>query len=237
MKIIPAIDVMNGKCVRLSQGDFNSQKTYSNDPVGVAQQFEQQGIKYLHVVDLDGARYGRTMNLKVLKNIVHHTNLKVDFSGGISDDSAIDKAFESGANQVTIGSMAIKNPDLFRSWIEKYGVEKIILGLDVFDERIKIRGWLEDANLNVFEYLDAIQEGQLKYLMCTDISKDGMLTGPSYELYNQLLIKYPFELIASGGITSTEDVLKLKAIGASGAIIGKAIYEGLIDLEKLNEIC
>jgi len=237
MKIIPAIDVMSGKCVRLSQGDFNSQKVYSDDPVVVAQQFEQQGIKYLHVVDLDGARSGKTMNLHVLKDIVYNTYLKVDFSGGISDDAAIDKAFESGANQVTIGSMAIKNPDLFRSWIEKYGVEKIILGLDVFDERIKIRGWLEDANLNVFEYLDAIQEGQLKYLMCTDISKDGMLTGPSFELYNQLLIKYPFELIASGGITSTEDVLKLKAIGASGAIIGKAIYEGLIDLEKLNEIC
>ena len=237
MKIIPAIDVMSGKCVRLSQGDFNSQKVYSDDPVVVAQQFEQQGIKYLHVVDLDGARSGKTMNLHVLKEIVLNTNLKVDFSGGISDDSTIDKAFESGANQVTIGSMAIKNPDLFRSWIEKYGVEKIILGLDVFDERIKIRGWLEDANLNVFEYLDAIQEGQLKYLMCTDISKDGMLTGPSFELYKQLLIKYPFELIASGGITSTEDVLKLKAIGASGAIIGKAIYEGLIDLEKLNEIC
>jgi len=237
MKIIPAIDVMSGKCVRLSQGDFNSQKVYSDDPVAVAQQFEQQGMKYLHVVDLDGARSGETMNLKVLKDIVQNTNLKVDFSGGISDDSAIDKAFESGANQVTIGSMAIKKPDLFRSWMEKYGVEKIILGLDVFDNRIKIRGWLEDAKLDVFDYLDGIEEGGLRYLMCTDISKDGMLIGPSFELYKQLLIKYPFELIASGGITSVEDVLKLKAIGASGAIIGKAIYEGLIDLKKLNELC
>ncbi len=237
MKIIPAIDVMSGKCVRLSQGDFNSQKVYSNDPVAVAQQFEQQGIKYLHVVDLDGARSGETMNLQVLKNIVQNTNLKVDFSGGISDDEAIEKAFESGANQVTIGSLAIKNPDLFNSWVDKYGVEKIILGLDVFDNRIKIRGWLEDTNLNVFDYLDGIEEGGLKYLMCTDISKDGMLIGPSFELYKQMLIKYPFELIASGGITSLEDVCQLKAIGASGAIIGKAIYEGLIDLIKLNELC
>jgi len=237
MRIIPAIDLMDGKCVRLVKGDFDAKTIYGDDPVMIAQQFEQLGFESLHLVDLDGAKSGKIQNGQVLKNISQKTKLKIDFSGGLSDTSLVETAFENGAQQVTIGSVAIKDPELLFRWLEEFGIEKVILAVDVLEEKIMVRGWLEETQVNLFEFLNKMNVVHLKYVMCTDISKDGMLKGPSMDLYKKILERHNFQLIASGGISSVRDVFELNKIGCSAAIIGKALYEGHIQIDKLQKLC
>ncbi len=238
MDIIPAIDIIEGKCVRLEKGDYNKKTNYADDPVEVAKEFEGKGIKRLHLVDLDGAKASHVVNIDILRKITRETNLSVDFGGGVKSQEDIDKVFDAGAEMVTGGSIAVKNPDLFKKWVSDYGPEKIILGADVLGEKIMISGWQDNTRILWIEFLeDYIKEG-IKYVISTDISRDGMLTGPSFELYDEMLNRFPeIELIASGGVSSNEDVLNLKDLGVSGTIIGKAYYEGKIDLEKLVQLC
>jgi len=237
MRIIPAIDIIDGKCVRLTKGDYSTKKIYNENPIEVAKEFVGNGIKYLHLVDLDGAKSNQIVNYRVLENIVKETGLLVDFGGGLKSDNDLRIAFESGANQITGGSIAVKNEVLFSSWIEKYGAEKIILGADCMNEKIATNGWLEDSNLDVFDFVRTYQSKGIKSVICTDISKDGMLEGPSLELYKKLLAKNSINLIASGGVSSIEDLINLKKIGCEGAIVGKAIYEGNVTLKELSELC
>jgi len=236
MRIIPAIDILNGKCVRLTKGDYTTQIIYNEDPVEVAIQFEDYGIKYLHLVDLDGARSNEIINYNVLKNISLKTKLKIDFGGGIKSDSDIKIAFDSGASQITGGSIAVKNPEIFTKWIDKYGSDKVILGADVKNEMIATNGWLEDSNKEILPFIQAYKNKGIKNVISTDISKDGMLEGPAYPLYKKILNNIPnINLIASGGITSITDLVKLKELGCEGAIIGKAIYEKRIKLKQLEK--
>lgn len=237
MRIIPAIDIIDGKCVRLTKGDYATKKIYNENPVEVAKEFAANGIKYLHLVDLDGAKSHRIVNYRVLENIVKETELLVDFGGGLKSDNDLKIAFESGANQITGGSIAVKNESLFSSWIDTYGANKIILGADCINEKIAISGWLENSELNVFDFIKNYQSKGIKSVICTDISKDGMLEGPSIELYKKLLSGNGINLIASGGVTSVDDLIKLKEIGCEGAIVGKAIYEGNITLKELSKLC
>lgn len=237
MNIIPAIDIINGKCVRLSKGDYSTQKIYNGSPLEVAKEFESFGISKLHLVDLDGARSNRIVNRKVLEQIAMNTSLSIDFGGGLKSDSDVRIAFESGANQITGGSVALRSPDLFIGWLERFGSEKIILGADCNHRKIATNGWLEESNTEVLEFIASYEKKGVRNVISTDISKDGMLSGPAFDLYEDILRKTNINLIASGGITTIEDVLKLKEIGCSGAIIGKAIYEGTISLKKLSELC
>lgn len=237
MRIIPAIDIIDGKCVRLTKGDYATKKIYNENPVEVAKEFAANGIKYLHLVDLDGAKSNQIVNYKILENIVKETELLVDFGGGLKSDNDLKIAFESGANQITGGSIAVKNENLFSSWIDTYGANKIILGADCINEKIAISGWLENSELNVFDFIKKYQSKGIKSVICTDISKDGMLEGPSFELYKKLLSGNGINLIASGGVTSVDDLIKLKEIGCEGAIVGKAIYEGNITLKELSKLC
>lgn len=235
MKIIPAIDIIDGKCVRLSQGDYAQKTVYNDNPLEIARQFENAGIQHLHVVDLDGAKGGKIINHKVLQEITSNTKLKVDFGGGIKSDADIELAFASGANQITAGSIAIKDKAKVTEWIAKYGAEKIILGADVKNETIAISGWKESGNINLYDYLDQYIALGIQYVICTDIAKDGMLQGPSLLLYSDMLKRYPkLKLIASGGVAEFEDLLKLDDIGLYGAIVGKAFYEGKITLDELK---
>lgn len=237
MRIIPAIDIIDGKCVRLTKGDYSTTKIYNENPVEVAKEFVDNGIKYLHVVDLDGAKSNQIINYKVLERIVSETNLLVDFGGGLKSDQDLKIAFESGANQITGGSIAVKNELLFSSWIEKYGSDKIILGADCLNRKIATNGWLEGSELDVREFIESYQSKGIQSVICTDISKDGMLEGPSIELYEELLTLSNFSLIASGGVATIDDLIKLKEIGCEGAIVGKAIYEGNITLKQLRALC
>ena len=237
MRIIPAIDIINGKCVRLTKGDYNSVKIYNTDPVEVAKNFEDHGISYLHLVDLDGAKADRITNYRLIEKISSATSLKIDFGGGIKSDKDIRIAFENGASQVTAGSVAANNPKLFRSWLDYYGPEKIILGADCRKRMIMTRGWTSESKIDVIDYILNYQESGVLSLICTDIEKDGMLEGPSFELYKEIISKTKPDLIASGGISSIDDIKRLKSIGCEGAIIGKAIYEGQISLSKLGELC
>lgn len=237
MNIIPAIDIINGKCVRLSKGDYSTQKIYNGSPLEVAKEFESFGISKLHLVDLDGARSNRIVNRKVLEQIAMNTSLSIDFGGGLKSDSDVRIAFESGANQITGGSVALRSPDLFIGWLERFGSEKIILGADCNHRKIATNGWLEESNTEVLEFIASYEKKGVRNVISTDISKDGMLSGPAFDLYEDILRKTNINLIASGGITTIEDVQKLKEIGCSGAIIGKAIYEGTISLKKLSELC
>ena len=237
MRIIPAIDIIDGKCVRLTKGDYATKKIYNENPVEVAKEFAANGIQFLHLVDLDGAKSNQIVNYHVLENIVKETGLLVDFGGGLKSDKDLKIAFESGANQITGGSIAVKNELLFTSWIEKYGADKIILGADCLNEKIATNGWLEDSELNVFDFVQKYQSKGIKSVICTDISKDGMLEGPSFELYKNLLAKSKINLIASGGVSKMSDLIKLKEIGCEGAIVGKAIYEGNITLKELSTLC
>lgn len=233
--IIPAIDIIDGKCVRLTQGDFNQKTQYSDNPVEVAKKIEASGVTKLHVVDLDGARYKKITNQKTLEQIVRQTSLHVDFGGGLQSDEDVDIAFNSGAAQITGGSIAVKNKPLFQSWIEKYGPEKIILGADVKDNYIAVSGWQETSNMPILDFIQSYLALGLKYVFCTDVAKDGLLQGPSFELYQSIRDTFPqAELIASGGVTTLEDVAKLNEMGVYGAIIGKAYYEGKIKLEDLQ---
>ncbi|REC53331.1 1-(5-phosphoribosyl)-5-[(5-phosphoribosylamino)methylideneamino]imidazole-4-carboxamide isomerase [Chryseobacterium piscium] len=236
MKIIPAIDIIDGKCVRLSKGDYGTKKIYNENPVEVAKEFESFGIKYLHLVDLDGAKSKHIVNQKVLENITNETSLEIDFGGGLKTIEDIEIAFNTGAKQITIGSIAVQNPEFCFDLIEKYGSEKIILGADCEDRKIKTSGWLEESNQDVIDFILDYQKKGIKNVICTDISKDGMLEGASEDLYIEILEKTNIKLVASGGISCIEDVYKMKEIGCSGTIIGKAIYEGRISLKDLQNL-
>lgn len=241
MRIIPAIDIIEGKCVRLSKGDYATQKIYNENPLEVAKQFEDHGIQYLHVVDLDGAKSNHIVNYNVLEKIASKTNLQIDFGGGIKSDSDIEIAFNSGATQITGGSIAVKNPRLFEKWIQKYGAEKIILGADCYPDasggKIAISGWQEESEEALLPFIQKYQQKGIQYVISTDISKDGMLQGPSFDLYNTILNTkgLDIKLIASGGISDYEELPKLAEMGCEGTIIGKAIYEGKITLTQLEK--
>jgi phosphoribosylformimino-5-aminoimidazole carboxamide ribotide isomerase len=235
MKIIPAIDIIDGKCVRLSKGDYNTKKIYSEDPVETAKEFESYGIQFLHLVDLDGARSKHIVNQKVLENIARETSLQIDFGGGLKTRDDIETAFNSGANQITLGSIAVQDPEFCFEMIKKYGSEKIILGADCENRKIKTSGWQEESNLDIIDFLLDYQKKGIIQTICTDISKDGMLEGPSTDLYKEILDITSIQLTASGGISCIEDVERMKEIGCSGTIIGKAIYEGKIKLQQLQE--
>lgn len=236
MRIIPAIDIIGGKCVRLSKGDFNTQKTYHDHPLEVAKMFEAAGLTHLHLVDLDGAKSGRVINYNVLESICTHTNLTVDFGGGIKSDQDLRIAFDCGATQITGGSIAVKNQGLFKDWIEQYGSEKIILGADCHGRKIATGGWLESSDLDVLAFIRNYEEAGIEYVICTDIAKDGMLAGPSITLYQEILNHVKIKLVASGGVSSMDDLMVLNAVGCEGAIVGKAIYEGKIKLKELGEL-
>ncbi len=240
MRIIPAIDIIDGKCVRLTKGDYDTKKIYNENPLEVAKAFEDAGIEYLHLVDLDGAKAQHIVNFRVLESITSKTNLKIDFGGGLKSNEDLHIAFNSGAQQITGGSIAVKSPEVFESWIAKYGSQKIILGADCKDQKIAVSGWKEQSNLEVIQFIKDYQKKNIKYVICTDISKDGMLEGPSIDLYNNIIqicsnssSAQSIKLIASGGITSVDDLDKLQEIGCEGAIIGKAIYENRISLKDL----
>lgn len=238
MRIIPAIDIINGKCVRLTKGDYSTEKIYREDPLDAAKEFEDAGISYLHLVDLDGAKSSRIINYKTLYKIASQTSLKIDFGGGLKSDEDLKIAFENGASQITGGSIAVKNSEIFKSWLTTYGNDKIILGADCNNRMIATQGWLESSSLEVTDFIQKYETLGVKYVICTDISKDGMLEGTSNELYKEILDKTSVKLIASGGVSSMDDLYTLREMGCEGAIVGKAIYEGNIriqDLSSFNE--
>jgi len=235
MRIIPAIDIIEGKCVRLSKGDYETKKIYNESPLEVAKTFENYGIKYLHLVDLDGAKSKHIVNYNVLETLALKTSLKIDFGGGLKSDTDLKIAFENGASQITGGSIAVKSPETFVSWIKAYGSEKIILGADVKGIHIATDGWLETSDQTLFEFVKHYQTKGVKYVICTDISKDGMMEGPAVDLYKNLLAETEVKLIASGGISKIEELPKLKQLGCEGIIIGKAIYENRISLKQLEK--
>ena len=234
IEIIPAIDIIDGKCVRLSQGDYNSKKIYSENPVEIAKEFEAHGISRLHVVDLDGAASHHVVNYKTLDQIASRTSLIIDFGGGIKSDEDLVIAFENGAQMVTLGSVAVKEPQRFEKWLETYGQDKIILGADAKDEKIAINGWKEDSSINLFSFLDDYIKKGVTKVLCTDFSKDGMLEGPSVDLYKKIMETYPdLHLIASGGVSSVDDICRLEEAGIPAVVFGKALYEGKINLKDL----
>ena len=252
MRIIPAIDIIDGKCVRLSKGDYDTKKVYNENPLEVAKQFQDHGIQYLHLVDLDGAKSRHIVNHKVLERIATKTDLKIDFGGGLKTDEDLHIAFESGAHQITGGSIAVKDEATFLGWLKTYGSAKIILGADAKDGNIAVSGWQEESELQLVPFVKKFQKSGVRYVICTDISKDGMLEGPSFAIYKELLNKTKvirteiggsgvvdieengIKLIASGGISALEELPKLKQIGCEGVIIGKAIYENRISLKELE---
>lgn len=235
MEIIPAIDIIDGKCVRLTQGDYAQKTIYNENPLEVALEFESIGITRLHLVDLDGAKLGKVVNYKVLEKIANNTKLSIDFGGGIKTDDDIETVFNYGADLATIGSIAVKNKDLFFSWLKKYGAEKIFLGADVKNEKIAVGGWLETTTISIYEFIEENLKEGIKHVFCTDISKDGLLQGPSIDLYKNMMIKFPqLILTASGGVSQLSDLEELKNIGCAGAIVGKAIYEGRITMNELK---
>lgn len=237
MRIIPAIDIIDGKCVRLSKGDYSTKKIYNENPLEVAKEFEANGIQYLHLVDLDGAKSKQIVNHNILEAIASKTNLKVDFGGGLKSDNDVEIAFSCGAAQITGGSIAVHNPKLFEAWISKYGSEKIILGADCYHRKIATHGWLETSELDVLDFIQSYETKGVASVICTDISKDGMLQGASNDLYREIIANSNVKLIASGGIATIEDLILLRKIGCEGAILGKAIYEGNISLTELRALC
>lgn len=227
------MDLINGHCVRLRQGDFSQRTDYAADPVAVAKQFEAAGFRRLHMVDLDGAKAGKPQHLHILQQVAAETSLVIDFSGGIKTDVDIEAVFEAGAAMAAIGSVAVKDKPLFFNWLQHYGPEKILLGVDVRDEKLAISGWQEQTEIGLFEFLADMIEAGVQQVFCTDIGRDGLLTGPSTELYRRLLVQFPgLTLIASGGVSSPGDLAELAAIGCAGAIVGKAIYDNMNNLEK-----
>ncbi|WP_405327496.1 1-(5-phosphoribosyl)-5-[(5-phosphoribosylamino)methylideneamino]imidazole-4-carboxamide isomerase [Leeuwenhoekiella sp. LLG6367-2.1] len=242
MRIIPAIDIIDGKCVRLSKGDYNTKKIYNENPLEVAKQFEAHGIQYLHLVDLDGAKSKHIVNHHILEQIATHTKLKIDFGGGLKTDDDLRIAFESGAQQITGGSIAVKDRETFINWLSKFGSDKIILGADAMDEKVAVSGWLEESKEELIPFIKGYQKEGISYVICTDISKDGMLEGPSFDLYKKILKACEnnsvtggnLKLIASGGISEFDELPKLAEMGCEGTIIGKAIYEGRISMKQLE---
>jgi len=233
MRIIPAIDIIDGKCVRLTKGDYDTKKVYNENPLEVAKEFEAHGIEYLHLVDLDGAKSKHIVNYKILEQLATQTNLHIDFGGGLKTDEDLKIAFDCGAKQVTGGSIAANNPEQFLRWLECYGSDKIILGADCNNRKISTNGWQETSELDVIDFIKNYHTKNIKYVICTDIAKDGMLQGTSNDLYKEILAEVPVNLIASGGVSSMNDIYELKNIGCEGVIIGKAIYEGRISLDEL----
>lgn len=237
IRIIPAIDIIDGKCVRLTQGDYNQKKVYNNDPVEVARMFADHGLKYLHLVDLDGAKAKHVMNHKVLYNIATKTNLTIDFGGGIKTSEDLKIVFENGASQATAGSVAVSHPELFASWLQTYGPDKMILGADAKNNKIAVSGWLDVTSIDIFDFFETYKEKGAKYVLCTDISRDGMLQGTAIDLYEELIKRFPgMKIIASGGVTKIEEIIALEEKKADGVIIGKAIYEGTITLKELQSM-
>ena len=257
MRIIPAIDIIEGKCVRLSKGDYSTKKVYNESPLEVAKQFEASGIEYLHLVDLDGAKAKHIINYNVLEQIASKTSLKIDFGGGLKSDKDLKIAFESGASQITGGSIAVSNPKIFKKWLSIHGSDKIILGADANKEKVAINGWQEESNQELIPFIQGYQQEGVQYVICTDIAKDGMLQGPSFDLYKKILkacilsvraqsrtnknlstaleeTEGTIKLIASGGISTFDEIPKLAALGCEGVIIGKAIYENRISLKELE---
>ena len=236
LKIIPAIDIIDGKCVRLTQGDYAQKIIYNENPLEVAKEFEDNGIKYLHLVDLDGAKSNGIVNWKVLHDICSQTNLHVDFGGGIKSGKDLEIAFENGAKQLNIGSTAVKDKDLFLSWLERFGRDKIILSADVKNEEIAVSGWKENSGINIFNFLEDYTKAGINHVVCTDVSKDGTLQGTAIELYHKILAQFTeIKLVASGGISSIEDLEELTWTNIYGVIIGKAIYENRIQLKELQK--
>jgi phosphoribosylformimino-5-aminoimidazole carboxamide ribotide isomerase len=242
MRIIPAIDIIDGKCVRLTKGDYDTKKIYNENPLEVAKMFEASGIEYLHLVDLDGAKAKHIVNYRVLEQISSKTKLKIDFGGGLKTNEDLHIAFNSGAKQVTGGSIAVKDPHTFEGWISKYGPTKIILGADSDNGKVSISGWMEQSIEDVIPFIKAYQKKGIQYVICTDISKDGMLEGPSFDLYKQIISEcsnssndQSIKLIASGGISIIDELPILKEMGCEGVIIGKAIYENRITLKQLEK--
>ncbi|MCM4156102.1 1-(5-phosphoribosyl)-5-[(5-phosphoribosylamino)methylideneamino]imidazole-4-carboxamide isomerase [Gramella sp. AN32] len=235
MRIIPAIDIIDGKCVRLSKGDYSTKKVYNENPLEVAKMFESHGIQYLHLVDLDGAKAKHIVNHKILESIASKTDLKIDFGGGLKSDKDLKIAFECGAKQITGGSIAVKDPQIFEKWIATYTSERIILGADAKDRKIAISGWQEESDQEIIPFIQKYEEKGVKYVICTDISRDGMLEGPSFDLYEEILSETKnIRLTASGGISKFDELPKLKDLGCDGVIIGKAIYENRISLKQLE---
>ena len=236
IELVPAIDIIDGKCVRLTQGDYDSKKIYNEDPLEVAKMFEDYGLKRLHVVDLDGAREGKITNYKVLNRIATKTSLIIDFGGGLKCDKDLEIAFESGAQMITGGSIAVKSPELFYEWLKRYGNERIILGADAKDEKIAVSGWQETTAKDLVPFIEDFHKWGVKKVICTDISRDGMLQGPSIELYKKIRDALPeIYLVASGGVSSVEDIESLDNAGIPAVIFGKAIYEGRIKLNDLKK--
>ena len=239
MTINPAIDIIDGKCVRLSKGDYSTKKIYNENPLEVAKEFEAHGIQYLHLVDLDGAKSKHIVNHKILEQIASKTGLKIDFGGGLKSDKDLEIAFECGARQITGGSIAVKDRVIFKSWLQKFGSDKIILGADANNEKVAVSGWQEESEEELIPFIQNYQKEGVKYVICTDISKDGMLQGPSFELYKRILGETAdgenaINLIASGGISTFDELPELAEMGCEGTIIGKAIYEGRISLKQLE---
>lgn len=235
MELIPAIDIIDGKCVRLAKGDFTKKIVYNDNPVDVAKAFETVGLNRLHVVDLDGASGKGLKNLSVLENISRYTSLIIDFGGGIKRTEDVESVFDAGASMISIGSVIVKNPALFRHWLIEFGTQKFLPGADVFEKKIKIHGWKENTKIDIFDFIGDLIKLNINEIFCTDISKDGMMEGPSTELYTEILKRFPaLHLIASGGISCYEDLLVLKEAGCKGAIIGKAFYEGKITTHQIG---
>ncbi len=233
--IIPAIDLIDGKCVRLKQGDYAQKTEYHADPLVVAQSYEAIGVQRLHLVDLDGAKQKKIVNHAILEKIASKTRLKVDFGGGIRTEKDAQKVFDYGASQLTVGSLAVKKPEIFQGWITKFGAEKLILGADVRAEKITVAGWLETTEVSVFEFIENYVQQGIRHVLCTDVSRDGMMTGTAEELYQQILVQIPdTKLIASGGVKDTSDLERLTKIGVNAIIIGKALYENTISLQELK---
>jgi len=236
IELIPAIDIIGGQCVRLTQGDYNAKTVYSTNPTEVAIAFEQMGMKRLHVVDLDGAKSRHIVNSDTLRSITQHTSLSVDFGGGLKTDADIEEAFECGASMVTVGSVAVTSPDLFAGWLKKYGADRIILGADVRHGMVSINGWREDTQQELLPFLQYYVEQGVRNVLCTDISRDGMLGGPATDLYASVMKAYPMlHLIASGGVSSNEDIEELERRGIPAVVFGKAFYEGKINISKLTQ--
>ena len=234
MQIIPAIDIIEGKCVRLTEGDYAQKKIYNEDPLEVAKAFEGIGLMRLHLVDLDGAKAGQVVNWKVLEKIANNTELKIDFGGGIKTEATLKTVLDTGASYATIGSLAVRNELLFQEWIARFGAKVFMLGADVLEEKIAIGGWLEKTEISVFDFMKSYIDKGVKQIFCTDIKKDGKLQGPSIELYQKIIEQFPaLQLIASGGVSSLDDLIELEEIGCSAAIVGKAIYENKITISEL----
>ena len=235
IELIPAIDLINGKCVRLTKGDYQQKKVYHENPVEVAIEFERLGFERLHVVDLDGAKSQHIVNINVLREITNKTSLKVDFGGGIKTNDDIEKAFDNGASMVTVGSIAVKQPELFLAWLDEYGAERMILGADVRNGMISVNGWKEDSTELLLPFLRKYIIKGVKNVLCTEISKDGTLAGPAIALYQEIMKEYPnLHLIASGGVSSNEDIVALEQAGIPAVVFGKAFYEGRIEIGELN---